>query len=215
MAKSCGWIEVICGSMFSGKTEELIRRLRRAIIAKQKVEIFKPAMDNRYGEGNVTSHSKQYIPSKVIQKAEDILAQLDPDTHVVGIDEAQFLGENIPKIVDELAERGLRVIVTGLDQDYKGRPFEPMPEIMAMAEYVTKCQAICVVCGSPASRTQRTVADKGRVQIGAAESYEARCRACFDPTLSQRISEKNKNCVRRQLSMHNDQLNRVEVRQSL
>ena len=192
VAKS-GWIEVICGSMFSGKTEELIRRLRRAMIAKQRVEIFKPSMDTRFDENYVESHSKQQISSKSIAKAQDILELIDPETRVVGLDEAQFMGPGLPGVANELANRGLRVVVAGLDQDYLGRPFEPIPQLMAIAEYVTKCQAICVVCGKPASRSQRIVADTDRVRIGASEAYEARCRRCFDSSLSERMTASRRN----------------------
>ena len=188
-----GWIEVICGSMFSGKTEELIRRLRRAMIAKQRVEIFKPSMDTRFDENYVKSHSEQQIPSRSIAKAQDILELIDPETRVVGLDEAQFMGPGLPGVANELANRGLRVVVAGLDQDYLGRPFEPIPALMAIAEYVTKCQAICVVCGKPASRSQRIVADTDRVKIGASEAYEARCRCCFDSSLSERLTASRRN----------------------
>lgn len=207
-----GWIEVVCGSMFSGKTEELIRRLRRAMIAKQKVEIFKPTIDKRYSETCVTSHSNQQIPSRCINKAEEILEIIHPETEVVGLDEAQFMGLNVPAIAEELANRGLRVIVAGLDQDYLGRPFEPMPALLAIAEYVTKCQAICVVCGSPASKSQRTVADTDRVKIGATDSYEARCRKCFDPTLSDRLGKNIENNIKVSLARVNDSQRTMEFR---
>jgi thymidine kinase len=174
-----GWIEAICGSMFSGKTEELIRRLVRAQIARQKIQAFKPAIDARYAKDHVVSHSGSRIPSVVVDSARGILAHLDPETRVVGIDEAQFLGLDLVSIVEELADSGRRVIVAGLDQDSKGQPFEPMPQIMAVAEVVTKTTAVCVVCGRLAHRTQRLVRDDQRVLVGAAESYEARCRACW------------------------------------
>lgn len=178
-AADVGSIEVICGSMFSGKTEELIRRLVRARIARQKVQAFKPAVDSRYARDHVVSHSGQRIPSAEVESAEDILTLVEPDTKVVGIDEAQFLGTGLLEVVEELADRGLRVIVAGLDQDYRGVPFEPVPQLMAVAESVTKTMAVCVVCGAPANRTQRRVAAGERVLVGAGEAYEARCRRCW------------------------------------
>jgi thymidine kinase len=176
-----GWVEVICGSMFSGKTEELIRRLVRARIARQKVQAFKPAMDDRYARDHVVSHNGQRIPSVEIESAADIAALVDADTRVVAIDEAQFLGPELPDVVEALAGSGRRVIVAGLDQDYLGRPFEPVPQLMAIAESVTKTMAVCVVCGQPANRTQRLVAGGERVLVGASEAYEARCRGCWTP----------------------------------
>jgi thymidine kinase len=176
-----GWIEAICGSMFSGKTEELIRRLVRARIAKQKLQAFKPSIDVRYARDHVVSHSGSRIASIEVNSAAEILERLDPETRVVGIDEAQFLGIELVSVVELLADSGRRVIVAGLDQDSKGRPFEPMPQILAIAELVTKTMAVCVVCGRPAHRTQRLVRDEQRVLVGADESYEARCRACWDP----------------------------------
>ncbi len=176
-----GWVEAICGSMFSGKTEELIRRLVRAQIARQKIQAFKPAIDARYGKDHLVSHSGGRIASTEVESAGEIASRLDPDTRVVGIDEAQFLGLELIAVVERLADSGRRVIVAGLDQDSKGQPFEPMPQIMAIAEIVTKASAVCVVCGRPAYRTQRLVPDDQRVLVGAAESYEARCRACWTP----------------------------------
>lgn len=173
-----GWIEVICGSMFSGKSEELIRRLRRAQYARQQVLAFKPHLDDRYSLDEISSHSAMRIPCIRIEKAAEILDHLNPTTQVVGIDEVQFLGQEVVGVVEELAGRGLRVICGGLDQDYRGEPWHPMPELLARAEYVEKVHAICVQCGRPASRTQRNVAASGRVLIGSSESYEARCRAC-------------------------------------
>jgi thymidine kinase len=205
-----GWIEVVCGSMFSGKTEELIKRLRRATFAKMKVEIYKPSMDKRYDETFVTSHSKQKLASKTIENAEEILENIDESTQVVGIDEAQFLGGNLPVVVEKLANMGVRVIISGLDQDYLGRSFEPMPELMAIAEYVTKCQAICVVCGAPASKSQRIVADTDRVKIGASDSYEARCRCCFDPDLSKRLSGETSPSMDSFFPNSSDDLQRIE-----
>src|SRR5262245_23716902 len=179
-----GWIEVITGSMFSGKSEELIRRLRRAQIARQKVQIFKPLVDNRYGEDQIVPHSDMRIASQCVKSSEDLVTCVDDDTDVVGIDEGQFFDLNLPAACNTLANRGKRVIVAGLDQDYLGRPFEPMPQLLAIAEYITKTLAICVVCGDPANHTQRLVASSDRVLVGASGLYEARCRKCFDPTLA-------------------------------
>ena len=179
-----GWIEVITGSMFSGKSEELIRRLRRAQIAKQKVQIFKPLIDNRYGDDHIISHSDMRIASQCVKSSAELLTLVDQDTEVVGIDEGQFFDANLPAACTTLANSGKRVIVAGLDQDYLGRPFEPMPQLLAIAEYITKTRAICVVCGDPANHTQRLVASKDRVLVGAGGMYEARCRHCFDPTLA-------------------------------
>lgn len=176
-----GWIEVICGSMFSGKTEELIRRLKRAQIAQQHVQIFKPRIDNRYGEEQIVSHSLMRLHSTPIDQAGEVLQKLRPETEVVGIDEAQFLGPELVTVCEELANRGLRVIVAGLDQDYRGRPFEPMPQLLAVAEFITKELAICVVCGNPANKSQRIQRSEERVLVGAADAYEARCRRCFSP----------------------------------
>ena len=179
-----GWIEVIVGSMFSGKSEELIRRLRRAQIAKQKVQIFKPLVDNRYAEDQIVSHSDMRIASRCVKSSEELVKCVDDDTDVVGIDEGQFFDANLPAACNALADRGKRVIVAGLDQDYLGRPFEPMPQLLAIAEYITKTLAICVVCGDPANHTQRLVASSDRVLVGASGVYEARCRHCFDPNLA-------------------------------
>jgi thymidine kinase len=175
-----GWIEVICGSMFSGKTEELIRRLTRATIARQKVQAFKPAIDARFGK-DVVSHSGQRTPSSEVTSAAEILERLEPDTKVVGIDEAQFLGAELVGVVEQIAASGRRVIVAGLDQDYRGVPFEPVPQLLAIAESVTKTMAVCVVCGNPANKTQRLVDAAARVLVGAGEVYEARCRRCWTP----------------------------------
>ena len=180
-----GWIEVITGSMFSGKSEELIRRLRRAQIAKQKVQIFKPGIDNRYGDDHITSNSEMRIASKNSGSSRQLLSDVEADTEVVGIDEGQFFDTELPAVCNTLADQGKRVIVAGLDQDYLGKPFEPMPQLLAIAEYITKTLAICMVCGNPANHTQRLVASRERVLLGAQGAYEARCRHCFDPTLSQ------------------------------
>lgn len=183
-APSHGWIEVITGSMFSGKTEELIRRLRRAQIARQRVQIFKPRIDDRFGDGHITSHSEMRLASENVSSSRELLERVAPDTQVVGIDEGQFFDAELPAVCNTLADQGKRVIVAGLDQDYLGKPFEPMPQLLAIAEYITKTLAICVVCGNPANHTQRLVASRERVLVGAADAYEARCRACFDPRLA-------------------------------
>ncbi len=175
-----GWIEVICGSMFSGKTEELIRRLRRAAIARQRVEIFKPKIDNRYSEKEIVSHDQQKIKSHTIENPEEILTYA-LEAQVVGIDEAQFFDDSLVHVSQTLANMGKRVIIAGLDQDYRGKPFDPIPQLLAIAEYITKTHAICVVCGNPANHTQRTSDDTGRVVVGAGNIYEARCRNCFVP----------------------------------
>jgi thymidine kinase len=176
-----GWVEVITGSMFSGKSEELIRRLRRAQIARQKVQIFKPRVDSRYEDDQIVSHSDMKMPSLVVASSNEILEKLDGTTEVVGIDEGQFFDAGLVDVVNQLADRGLRVIVAGLDQDYRGRPFEPMPHLLAIAEYVDKTLAICMRCGAPANRSQRLVPDTHRVVVGGADEYEARCRRCFQP----------------------------------
>ena len=176
-----GWIEVICGSMFSGKSEELIRRLRRAQIAKQRVQIFKPKVDSRFSDDHIVSHSDMKMKSQLVIKAAEIPDLIDSRTQVIGIDEAQFFDLELVGVCNKLADMGKRVIVAGLDQDYRGRPFDPMPQLLSIAEYITKTLAICVRCGAPANRTQRTVNNAERVLLGATDSYEARCRLCFEP----------------------------------
>jgi thymidine kinase len=178
--KNVGWIEVIAGCMFSGKTEELIRRIRRAQIAKQNVAIFKPKIDNRYSSDHIVSHSESRLLSTVVEKSSQIL-EMARDAQVVGIDEGQFFDAGIVDVAEQLANLGKRVVIAGLDQDYRGKPFEPMPQLLAVAEYITKTLAICVVCGNPADRTQRTTVSSERVLVGAKDSYEARCRRCFEP----------------------------------
>jgi len=178
--RNTGWIEVVCGCMFSGKTEELIRRARRAEIAKQKVVIFKPRIDNRYSAQHIVSHSEQSLTSTVVDDASEILT-LCQDAQVVGVDEGQFFKANLVEVCEKLANQGKRVIVAGLDQDYRGKPFEPMPQLLAVAEYITKTLAICVVCGNPADRTQRKTQSADRVLVGTKDIYEARCRHCFEP----------------------------------
>jgi thymidine kinase len=179
-----GWIEVIVGSMFSGKSEELIRRLRRAQIARQRVQIFKPVVDTRFADDQIVSHSEMRIESCAVKSSRELLDHVQADTEVVGIDEGQFFDQELPMICNTLAEQGKRVIVAGLDQDYLGKPFEPMPQLLAIAEYITKTHAICMVCGNPANHTQRLVPSGDRVLVGASGLYEARCRRCFDPLLA-------------------------------
>ncbi|MCU0612462.1 MAG: thymidine kinase [Candidatus Eisenbacteria bacterium] len=176
-----GWVEVICGSMFSGKSEELIRRLKRAVIARQKVQAFKPATDTRFSSDHIVSHDRNRVPSALVARPADILSLVEPDTQVVGIDEAQFFDLSLVEVCEELANRGARVIVAGLDQDYLGRPFEPIPQLLAVAESITKTMAVCVCCGAPANRSQRLVSSRERVLVGADTAYEPRCRKCFRP----------------------------------
>lgn len=180
-----GQIEVICGSMFSGKTEELLRRLKRAQIGRLKVQVFKPAIDNRYSADHVQSHDATRILSKPVDRARDILRHLDDTTRVVGIDEAQFFDDAVVDVAQKLAYRGIRVIVAGLDMDFRGVPFGPMPKLLAVAESVTKLAAVCMVCGAPASRSQRLSGVRGshneKVLVGAKDYYEARCRFCHEP----------------------------------
>lgn len=174
-------IEVICGSMFSGKSEELIRRLRRAMIARQQVQTFKPRVDDRFDEDHIVSHDRQRLPSERVSDSEELYASVRPDTQVVGIDEAQFFDEGLVEVCERLAGEGRRVIVAGLDKDFRGAPFEPMPALLAVAEYITKTLAICMRCGRPANFSQRLTASTERVVIGASGAYEARCRTCFEP----------------------------------
>ncbi len=184
MTLATGSVEVICGSMFSGKSEELIRRLTRAKIARQRVQVFKPKVDTRFSEVEVVSHGGLRLLAVAVEKSSEILELTDARSDVVGIDEAQFFDAGVVEVVDRLANLGKRVIVAGLDQDYLGRPFDPMPALMAAAEEVMKTRAICVRCGSPASRTQRLVASEERVVVGASGVYEARCRRCFEPRIA-------------------------------
>ncbi len=173
--KKTGHIEVICGSMFSGKTEELIRRIRRAEIAKQRVKVFKPKIDNRYSEFEIVSHNEQSYPSEVVEDADEI-REKSFDVEVIGIDEGQFFNNNLIEVCQDLADAGKRVIVAGLDQDYRALPFEPMPQLLAIAEYITKTLAVCVICGAPANRTQRNNSSSEQILVGAHNHYEARCR---------------------------------------
>ncbi len=181
MSGHSGWIEVIAGSMFSGKSEELIRRLRRAEIARLRVQVFKPKIDNRYSDDHIVSHSELRMKSDTVGSAQEILDRLDPRTDVVGIDEAQFFDETLVSICNRMADMGKRVIVAGLDKDYTGRPFDPLPQLLAIAEYISKPLAICVICGGPANYSQRIIESEDRVLVGATGVYEARCRKHFDP----------------------------------
>jgi thymidine kinase len=181
-----GSIEVICGSMFSGKSEELIRRLRRASIARQQVQAFKPEIDDRYSPDDIVSHDARKIECTKVKNAAEILKCVRPDTKVVGIDEAQFLGEGLIEVCEKLANEGKRVVVAGLDQDYRGHPFEPIPQLLALAESITKTMAVCMVCGAPANRTQRLISSDERIVVGAGEVYEPRCRKCFRPPAPSR-----------------------------
>jgi thymidine kinase len=179
-----GWIEVVCGPMFSGKSEELIRRLRRAEIARQRVQIFKPGIDQRYSDDHIVSHSELKIRSEGVKNASEVMSRVDLRTEVIGVDEAQFLGMEMIEVAVRLGDMGKRVIIAGLDTDYLGRPFHPMPELLAIADEITKTLAICVQCGNPAKHTQRLVASEDLIVVGAAGMYEARCRRCFEPELA-------------------------------
>lgn len=181
-----GWIEVICGGMFSGKTEELIRRLKRARIAKLNVEIFKPGVDIRYDEEKVVSHDENEIMSTPVPASANILLMAN-EMDVVGIDEAQFFDAELPNVCNQLADAGVRVIVAGLDMDFSGKPFGPMPALLASAEYITKVHAICVKCGNLAQYSNRTVADKNLVLLGETDAYEPLCRGCFAKTRTARL----------------------------
>ena len=176
-----GWVEVVCGPMFSGKSEELMRRLRRARIARKRVQVFKPVIDDRYSHDEIVSHGDVRMPSETVENAGGILSKLDWRTEVVGIDEANFLGDGLVDVANQLADSGKQVIVAGLDTDYLGRPFPPIPELLALAESITKTLAICVRCGNPAKHTQRLVESEDLIVVGASGMYEARCRRCFEP----------------------------------
>lgn len=179
-----GWIEVVCGPMFSGKTEELIRRMKLALIAKQRVQVFKPALDNRYADEYIISHSEQKVICTPVKSSAEILSLVRDNTRIVGIDEAQFFDEGIVETCEKLANRGIRVVVAGLDQDFMGKPFGKMPELLAVAESTLKLKAVCMVCGGAATKTQRLIRSSEQVVVGSGEIYEARCRACHDPDLS-------------------------------
>lgn len=189
MLPGSGSIEVICGSMFSGKSEELIRRLRRAAIARQRLQVFKPALDTRYSEAEVVSHSNWRLPSETVQRSAQLLERLDPRTEVVGIDEAQFFDLELGRVCRHVADLGKRVVVAGLDMDYRGVPFGPMPELLAIAEEVQKVTAICARCGAPASYTQRLIDSELQVVVGASGVYEARCRRCHEPSGAAEAAE--------------------------
>jgi thymidine kinase len=192
MRGNLGWIEVICGPMFSGKSEELIRRLRRAEIARQRVQIFKPILDERYASDQIVSHDDGRIHAVPVNNAAEVEAKLDLRTEVIGIDEAQFLGGAMVEFVVRLADMGKRVVIAGLDTDYLGRPFHPMPELLAVADEITKTLAICMQCGNPAKHTQRLIGSEDLIVVGAAGMYEARCRRCFEPNLAAMEAEKKK-----------------------
>src|SRR5579859_6802974 len=176
-----GWIEVICGPMFSGKSEELIRRLGRAMIARKRVEVFKPAIDDRYSADEIVSHGDLRMKSEVVSGADEIIDRIDWRSEVVGVDEANFIGPKLVDVAQHLADSGKQVIISGLDTDYLGRPFAPIPDLLALAESITKTLAICVRCGNPAKHTQRLRGSEDLIVVGAAEMYEARCRRCFEP----------------------------------
>jgi thymidine kinase len=180
-----GWIEVVCGPMFSGKSEELIRRLRRARIARKRVQVFKPALDDRYSVDEIVSHDDQRMKSEVAASVSEIREKLDGDAQVVGIDESNFFGPGLVELAQQLADAGKQVIVAGLDTDYLGRPFPPMPELLCLSESITKTLAICMRCGNPAKHTQRLVGSSELIVVGATGVYEARCRRCFDPGVPQ------------------------------
>jgi len=183
LVNNTGWVEVVCGPMFSGKSEELIRRLRRAMIARKRVQVFKPAMDDRYSADEIVSHADVRLAATVVESAGQIISKLDWRTQVVGIDEANFMGREVVEVAAQLADTGKQVIVAGLDTDFLGRPFPPIPELLAQAESITKMLAICMRCGNPAKHTQRLVESEALIVVGAAGMYEARCRRCFEPGL--------------------------------
>ena len=180
MSAGVGWIEVICGPMFSGKSEELIRRLRRAQIARKRVQVFKPAIDDRYSKEEIVSHSDLRLDAEIVTDASEILQKLDWRTQVVGIDEPNFLADGLVSVAQQLADSGKQVIIAGLDTDYMGRPFAPIPDLLCVAESITKMLAICMRCGNPAKHTQRLVETADLIVVGAAGMYEARCRRCFE-----------------------------------
>ncbi|MBC7798598.1 MAG: thymidine kinase [Pyrinomonadaceae bacterium] len=176
-----GWIEVIVGSMFSGKSEELIRRLKRAKIARQRVQVFKPKIDDRFSIDEIVSHSEMRHESLAVASAREILENLQPETQIVGVDEGQFFDETLIDVVNLLAKKGLRVIIAGLDMDFTGKPFAPMPQLLGIAEFITKTHAICVRCGRTANYSQRIFDSTEQIEVGASDKYEARCRLCFVP----------------------------------
>ena len=176
-----GWVEIVCGPMFSGKSEELIRRLRRARIARKRVQVFKPTLDDRYSLDEIVSHGDQRMKSDVVQSAKEILDKIDWRTQVIGVDESNFFGPDLVDVASQLADSGKQVIIAGLDTDYLGRPFPPMPDLLCLAESITKMLAICMRCGNPAKHTQRLVESNDLIVVGATGMYEARCRRCFEP----------------------------------
>ena len=181
VAGNLGWIEAICGPMFSGKSEELMRRLRRAMIARKRVQVFKPIIDDRFSENEIVSHADRRMESEAVRNAAEILARLDWRAEVVGVDESNFFGQELVSIATQLADSGKQVLIAGLDTDYMGRPFPPMPDLLTLAESITKTLAICMRCGNPAKHTQRLVESNDLIVVGAAGMYEARCRRCFEP----------------------------------
>jgi len=181
VAGNLGWIEAICGPMFSGKSEELMRRLRRSMIARKRVQVFKPVLDDRYSSDEIVSHADRRMRSEAVRSAAEILSRLDWRSEVVGIDESNFFGQELVSLATQLADSGKQVIIAGLDTDYMGRPFPPMPDLLTLAESITKTLAICVRCGNPAKHTQRLVKSDDLIVVGAAGVYEARCRRCFEP----------------------------------
>jgi len=200
--------------MFSGKTEELIKQLKRAQYGRQALQVFKPKIDNRYSEANVASHNKSMFPSEAVSSPFEILSKIEKRTQVIGIDEGQFFDEDLIEVATVLANNGKRVIVAGLDTDWKGRPFGNIPGLMAVAEVVRKQHAICMVCGEPANRTQRLVAAEEDILVGSTEAYEARCRKHFDPELSRRLAQVNKTNQAKQKESQNDRINEtVEAHQ--
>jgi len=182
-----GWIEVVCGPMFSGKSEELMRRLRRAMIARKRVQVFKPLIDDRYSADEIVSHNDLRMKSQAVASAEEILPLIDARTEVIGIDESNFFGPGLADIATRLADGGKQVIIAGLDTDYMGRPFSPMPELLSLAESITKTLAICMRCGNPAKHTQRLVDSTDLIVVGARGTYEARCRRCFEPGVPKQV----------------------------
>ena len=183
-----GWIEAICGPMFSGKSEELMRRLRRAMIARKRVQVFKPIIDDRYSADEIVSHNDSRMQSQAVETAAAILPNLESRTEVVGIDESNFFGPDLIEVATHLADSGKQVIIAGLDTDYMGRPFSPMPELLSLAESITKTLAICMRCGNPAKHTQRLVESNDLIVVGAGGMYEARCRRCFEPGVPKQVS---------------------------
>jgi thymidine kinase len=193
-----GWIEVICGPMFSGKSEELIRRLRRATFARKRVQVFKPTIDTRYSPDEIVSHGDLRMKCEVVESGRDILPRIDSRTQVVGVDEANFMGASLIEIAGALADSGKQVIIAGLDTDYMGRPFTPIPDLLALAESITKTLAICVRCGNPAKHTQRLVESDDLIVVGAGGMYEARCRRCFEPGVPKQVEMDFVKASRRQ-----------------